>query len=99
MCAYSIVPTFYFNLALIKIFFSNYWIGGKVLLLTLIHPERYCRQFDKLKEALQIKRPVLMNRKGIVFHQDNVRPYVALKPIQKLNEFKWEILTHPPWYT
>lgn len=89
--------TFYIILALIKFFFSNYWIGGKVLLLTPIHPERYCQQFDKLKEALQIKRPVLVSQKGIVFHQDNVRPYVTLKPIQELNEFEREILTHPPY--
>jgi len=39
-----------------------------------------------LKTAIEQKRPEIANRKGVVFHQDNVRPHVSLITRQKLLE-------------
>ncbi|GFU07250.1 histone-lysine N-methyltransferase SETMAR [Trichonephila clavipes] len=43
-----------------------------------INSEVYCHQLDKLNDALQQKRSKLINRKGVVFHQDNARPHTSL---------------------
>ena len=51
---------------------------------TTINSEVYCNQLDKLSDALKEKRPELVNRKGVVFHQDNARPYISLITRQKL---------------
>lgn len=51
----------------------------------------------RLKQAIQEKRPELVNRKGIVFHHDNARPHTSLMTRQKLGEFGWEVLMHPAY--
>ena len=45
----------------------------------------------------QKKRPILSNRKGVVFHHDNARPHVSRQTLRKLNSLKWDVLTHPPY--
>lgn len=62
-----------------------------------ITADRYIQQLVKLNEAITKKRPALANRKGIVFHQDNARPHVAMATQQKLIELNWEVLDHPPY--
>lgn len=62
-----------------------------------VNTERYCNQLEKLNEAVKEKRPVLANRKGIVFLHDNARPHTAIKTQKKLNDFGWEVLSHPPY--
>lgn len=57
----------------------------------------YCEQLDRLKQAIDQKRPELANRKGVVFHQDNARPHTSLMTRQKLRELGWEVLSHPPY--
>jgi histone-lysine N-methyltransferase SETMAR len=42
-----------------------------------INSEVYCQQLDRVNECLKEKRPLLVNRKGVVFHQDNARPHVT----------------------
>ncbi|GFX69551.1 histone-lysine N-methyltransferase SETMAR [Trichonephila clavipes] len=60
--------------------------------------EVYCHQLDKLNDALEQKRSELINRKGVVFHQDNARPYTSLVTRQKLLQFQWDTMPHPPYY-
>ena len=62
----------------------------------LINSNKYCSQLDQLKAALDEKRPELVNRKCIIFHQDNARPHVSLMTRQKLLQLGWEVLIHLP---
>jgi len=50
----------------------------------------------RLKRSIQEKRPELINRKGIIFHRDNIRPHTFLTR-QKLRKFRWEVLMHLPY--
>ncbi|GFT83373.1 histone-lysine N-methyltransferase SETMAR [Trichonephila clavipes] len=66
---------------------------------TTIHSEVYCHQLDKLNDALQQKRPELINRKGVVFHQDNAKLLTSLVTRQKLLQLEWDTMLHPPYST
>ncbi|XP_073983651.1 histone-lysine N-methyltransferase SETMAR-like [Rhodnius prolixus] len=46
-----------------------------------------CQQLDRLKLAIDQKRPELANRRGVVFHQDT-----SVVTRQKLRELGWEVL-------
>ena len=61
----------------------------------LIPSNKYCSQLDQLKVALAEKHPELVNRKRIVFHQDNTRPHVSLMTREKLLQLGWKVLFHP----
>ncbi|GFV42701.1 mariner Mos1 transposase [Trichonephila clavipes] len=43
------------------------------------------------------KRSELINRKGVVFHQDNARPHTSLVTRQKLLQLEWDTMPHPPY--
>uniref|UniRef100_A0AC11CZU8 Uncharacterized protein n=5 Tax=Ovis aries TaxID=9940 RepID=A0AC11CZU8_SHEEP len=62
-----------------------------------INSKKYCSQLDQLKAALNEKRPESVNRKCIIFHQDNARPHVSLMTRQKLLQLGWELLIPPPY--
>ncbi|GFW07637.1 histone-lysine N-methyltransferase SETMAR [Trichonephila clavipes] len=64
----------------------------------MINLEVYCHQLDKPNDALQQKRSELINRKGVVFHQDNVRPHTSLVTCQKLLQLEWDTMPHPPYF-
>ena len=61
-----------------------------------INSNKSCSQLDQLKAALDEKRLELVNRKFIIFHEDNARPHVSLMTRQKLLQLGWEVLIHPP---
>ena len=63
----------------------------------MINSNKYCSQVDQLKAALVENHPELVNRKRIIFHQDNARPHVFLMTRQKLLQLGWEVLIHPPY--
>ncbi|KAJ0173872.1 hypothetical protein K1T71_011021 [Dendrolimus kikuchii] len=62
-----------------------------------IDSELYCEQLTRLKQKVERKRPELINRRGVVFHHDNARPHTSLATQQKLREFGFEVLMHPPY--
>ena len=62
-----------------------------------INSEVYCRQLDKLNAEVKEKRPELVNRKGVIFHQDNARPHTSLATRQKLMDIGWDLMLHPPY--
>ncbi|GFT10405.1 histone-lysine N-methyltransferase SETMAR [Trichonephila clavipes] len=57
----------------------------------------YCQQLNRLKLVTDQKRPELANRRGVVLHQDNVRPHTSVVTLQKLWELDWKVLMHPPY--
>ena len=58
----------------------------------MINSNKYCPQLDKLQAALDKKLLELVNRKCIIFHQDNARPHVSLVIRQKWLQLVWEVL-------
>nr|BAO79485.1 transposase [Campsomeris sp. Cas_Ok01] len=86
-----------------KIMLSVWWDYKGILYFELmpqnqtINSNVYVEQLDKLKDAIEEKRSVLSNRKGVVFHHDNARPHTSLVTRQKLLELGWEVLSHPPY--
>ena len=43
------------------------------------------------------KQPALVNRRQVLFFQDNARPHVAKMTLAKIAELNWEIMLHPPY--
>ncbi|XP_076229679.1 mariner Mos1 transposase [Nomia melanderi] len=62
-----------------------------------LNSDAYCQRLDRLKLAIDQKRPELANRRGVVFYQDNARPHTSTVSRQKLRELGWEVLMHPPY--
>ena len=62
-----------------------------------IHSNKYCSQLDQLKAALDEKHPELVNRKHIIFHQDNARLHVSSVTRQKMSQLGLEVLIHLPY--
>ena len=60
----------------------------------MIDSNTYCSQLDQPKVALDEMSPELVNRKCIIFHQDNARAHVSLMTRQKLLQIGWEVLIH-----
>ena len=86
-----------------KVMQSIWWDWKGIVYYEILEPGQtvdsvlYCQQLTRLQEAIQKKRPELVNRKGVVFHHDNARPHTSLMTRQKLTELGWEVLTHPPY--
>ena len=62
-----------------------------------VKSNEYFFQLDQLKASLDEKCLKLVNRKYIIFHQDNVRLHVSLMTRQKLLQPVLEDLTHLPY--
>ena len=61
-----------------------------VIVNQTINSELYCEQLQRLQQAIERKRPELINRRGVVFHHDNARSHTFLTTRQKLRELSWE---------
>ena len=57
----------------------------------------YCQQLERLHEALIVKRPAVVNRRGVILHQDNARPHTAKVSQNKIRGLGWDLLPHPPY--
>jgi len=60
-----------------------------------INADIYCQQFERLRTALLEKRPALVNRKGVLIHNDNARPHTARGTCAKIKKCSWEKLPYP----
>ena len=84
-----------------KVMLGIWWDWKGVLYYELlpesqrINSHKNCSQLNQMKAALDNKHPELINRKRIIFHQDNARPHVSLMTRQKLLQLSWEVTIHP----
>ena len=62
-----------------------------------INSDVYCRQLNKLNAAVKEKWPELVNRKGVIFHDDNTTPHTYLATRQKLLRLGWKVMLHPSY--
>lgn len=82
---------------------SVWWDNAGIIYHEFLEPNKtitaalYIQQLTKLNSELIKKRPALVNRKQVLFHQDNARPHTAKTTIEKIKEFNWEIMHHPPY--
>ena len=59
-----------------------------------ISSNKYCSHIDQVKATLDRKCLESVNRKCIIFHQDNSRPHVSLMTRQELLQLDWKVLIH-----
>ncbi|KAL0852079.1 hypothetical protein ABMA28_000324 [Loxostege sticticalis] len=73
-----------------KVMLCLWWDWKGIIHYELLPPGRtidselYCEQLMRLKQEVERKRPELINRRGVVFHNDNARPHTSLATQQKL---------------
>ena len=57
-----------------------------------INSDVYCRQLNKLNAAVKEKRPELVNRKDVIFYDDNAISHTSIAIRQKLLTLGWEVM-------
>lgn len=86
-----------------KVLLCVWWCARGIIHFELLQPGQtitadvYCAQLERLKAKIEVSFPALANRKGIILQQDNARPHIAKKTLQKIKQFGWELLPHPPY--
>ncbi|CAK9816407.1 Histone-lysine N-methyltransferase SETMAR [Anthophora quadrimaculata] len=61
-----------------------------------INADRYSETLTKLRRAIQNRRRGMLS-KGVSILHDNAHPYVARTTVDLLQQFGWDIITHPPY--
>ncbi|XP_015438009.1 PREDICTED: histone-lysine N-methyltransferase SETMAR-like [Dufourea novaeangliae] len=85
-----------------KVMVTVFWDEKGVLLVdfmpsgTTINADRYCETLKKLRRAIQNRRRGMLS-KGVSILYDNARPHVACTTVALLQQFGWEMITHPPY--
>ena len=72
------------------ILFIDYLEKGKT-----IKSDYYMALLDLLSAEIKEKRPY-MQKKNVLFHQDNAPCHKSMKTMVRLNELGFELLSHPP---
>ena len=86
-----------------KVMLSVWWEYKSIVYFELllrnqtINSDVYCRQLMKLDKEMKDKRPELATRKGVIFHQHNLRPHTSLVTRKKLLELGCEVMPHAPY--
>lgn len=62
-----------------------------------LNSDQLVQTIGRLKEAIGQKRPALPNRRGIIFHQDNLRLHTSIMMHQKLQEPGWDVRMLSPY--
>ena len=73
------------------VLFVNFMATG-----TIRNTDRYCETLKKLRRAIQNRRKGMLS-KGVSILHDNARPRTARQTITLLQQFGWDIITHPPY--
>ena len=63
---------------------------------TTVDATLYCAQLENLRAALPNKRPGHGKVRLLI---DNAKAHIAKDTCSKVEEFRWEILAHPPYST
>lgn len=85
-----------------KIMASVFWDSKGILLIDYlpkgrtINGEYYAHLLDQLDGKIKEKRPDLQKKK-ILFHQDNAPAHKNALAMVKLKDLKYELLEHPPY--
>ena len=56
----------------------------------------YCDTIQRLRRAIQNERRGLLSS-GVVLLHDNARPHTARQTTALLQQFRWDIMDHPPY--
>jgi len=84
-----------------KVLTTIFWDWKGVLLIDFLHEHHtvnaayYCQLLDNVKATYKTKRRGQPIRNVILLH-DNAWPHTAVLTRDKLKEFYWETLEHPP---
>jgi len=85
-----------------KVMPTVFWDRKGVLLVnfmahgTTINADRYCETLKKLRRAIQNQRRGMLT-KGVCLLHDNACPHIARQTVVLLDQFGWDIVTHPPY--
>src|SRR5436190_23921294 len=85
-----------------KVMATVFWDSHGVILIDYLQKEKtitgayYASLLDKLKAELAEKRPHLQKKK-ILFHQDNASSHTSAVAMAKIHELRFELLDHPPY--
>ena len=79
-----------------------FWDSHGVILIDYLQRAKpitgayYASLLDKLNAEFADKRPYLQ-RKKILFHQDNTTSHTSAVAMTKINELRFDLLDHPPY--
>jgi len=85
-----------------KMMVSVFWDKEGVLLVefmerrSTITADVYCKTLEKLRRAIQNRRRGKLSS-GIILLHDNARPHTAAKTQEKIQNFRWDLIDHPPY--
>lgn len=85
-----------------KVMCTVFWNAKGVILQEYLEPgttitaERYCQTLHNLRKAIKNKRPGLLSKGVLLFH-DNARPHSAKVTTDLLTAFKWDVFSHPAY--
>lgn len=85
-----------------KVMASVFWDSKGIIMVDYltkgktINSEYYIKLLIRLKEEIALKRPG-MQKKKILFHQDNAPIHKSYATMSKLDELHFELLPHPPY--
>lgn len=86
-----------------KVMLCAWWDWRGIIHYELLPPDKtinselYCEQLMRLNQEVKRKRPELINRRDMVFHHDKGGPHTFIATQQKLRQFGWEVVMHPPY--
>lgn len=62
-----------------------------------INSDVYCDMLRRVHAIMKENRSSLINRKQVIFHQDNARPHKSMKTLKVIQELNWTLMEHPPY--